>query len=464
MINLSIVDYAILIGYFVLVFAIGFFVKNEQGDDLENYFLAGRKLTLPLFVATLVTTWYGNLLSVGELAFKQGLVMWLTQGLFWYFTYFFVAFFLAEKIHKTKLFSIPDQLEASYDKATALLGAGVNLLLMVPAVYILSLAYICELIFGWDKISCVLVGTLIPLLYMIKGGFKAVVYTDFIQFIFMFLGIAFVIPFAYFKYGGFEFLTANLPSSHLSLTGEWSWQLILAWFLIAMWAIVHPSFYQRIFASPDLKTAKQGILWSIGFWFIFDMMINLVGLYAFAAMPDLEPATSLLVFSASVLPVVFKGIFFTGLVATVMSTLDSLGFSSAMSVSYDIFLRVKKDLSHKQVININKWALVFILGLGIIIAIYFESLIELMYVRGTIAISALLVPLLASYFPNIIASPPRGFSKQSNPRRAGFWSMLAGILGASLGYFLKQYCGLELEPIFLGLVLSLLCFVFKQKS
>lgn len=459
MINLSIVDYAIIIGYFVLVFAIGFFVKNEQGDDLENYFLAGRKLTLPLFVATLVTTWYGNFLSMGELAFSQGLVMWLTQGIFWYVVYFFVAFFLAEKIHKTKLFSIPDQLEASYDKRTALLGAGVNLLLMVPAVYILSLAYICELIFGWDKIPCVLLGTLIPLLYMIKGGFKAVVYTDFIQFIFMFAGIALVIPFAYFKYGGWDFLAANLPSSHLSFTGEWSWQLILAWFLIAMWSIVHPGFYQRIFASHDLKTAKQGILWSIGFWFIFDMMINLVGLYAFAAMPDLKPETSLLAFSASVLPVVFKGIFFTGLVATVMSTLDSLGFSSAMSISYDIFLRVKKDLSHKQVININKWALIFILGLGIIVAIYFESLIELMYVRGTIAISALLVPLLASYYPNVIASPSKGFTKRSNPGGVGFWSMLAGILGASLGYFLKQYCGFELEPIFLGLFCSLMMFV-----
>ncbi|MBT6842339.1 MAG: sodium:solute symporter family protein [Candidatus Melainabacteria bacterium] len=443
--NLALIDYAILIGYFVLVFAVGFWVKKDKGDKLENYFLAGRKLTLPLFVATLVTTWYGNFLSMGELAFSQGLVMWLTQGIFWYVVYFFVAFFLVEKIHKTKLFSIPDQLEASYSKGTALLGAGVNLLLMVPAVYILSLAYICELIFGWDKIPCILLGTLIPLLYMLKGGFKAVVYTDFIQFIFMFAGIALVIPFAYFKYGGWDFLVTNLPSSHLTFTGDWSWQLILAWFLIAMWSIVHPGFYQRIFASPDLKTAKQGILWSIGFWFIFDMMINLVGLYAFAAMPELEPATSLLVFSASVLPVVFKGIFFTGLVATVMSTLDSLGFSSAMSISYDICKRVKSDLTQDQVIKINKWALVFVMGLGIIAAIYFESLIELMYVRGTIAISALLVPLLGSYYLK-----PKS--------KAGFWSIVAGLVAAAIASLLKHYSIIEIEPIFIGLLMSLISF------
>jgi len=212
-----------------------------------------------------------------------------------------------------------------------------------------------------------------------------------------------------------------------------------------MWSIVHPGFYQRIFASPDLKTAKQGILWSIGFWFIFDMMINLVGLYAFAAMPELEPATSLLVFSASVLPVVFKGIFFTGLVATVMSTLDSLGFSSAMSISYDICKRVKSDLTQDQVIKINKWALVFVMGLGIIAAIYFESLIELMYVRGTIAISALLVPLLGSYYLK-----PKS--------KAGFWSIVAGLVAAAIASLLKHYSIIEIEPIFIGLLMSLISF------
>ena len=443
--SFSNIDYLIVLGYFALVFIAGFLIKPAK--KIENYFLAGRKLTLPMFIATLVTTWYGNFLSMGELAYSQGLVMWLTQGFFWYLVYFFVAFFLAKKIHKTKLFSIPDQLEKSYNKGTALLGAGVNLLLMVPAVYILSLAYICQWIFGWDKITCVLVGTLIPLAYMLRGGFKAVVITDMIQFIFMFLGIALVIPFAYFKYGGFEFLQANLPSSHLSFTGDWSWQIILAWFLIAMWSIVHPGFYQRIFASPDLKTAQRGILWSIGFWFVFDMMINLVGLYAFAVMPNIDPSKSLLIFATDTLPVVAKGIFLTGLVATVMSTLDSLGFSSAMSISYDIVRRLNKKIKDETVIKINNWALIAVLGLGIITAIYFESLIELMYVRGTIAISALLVPLLASYY----------FKTKV---KAGLRSIIAGILGASMAYILKSQGILELEPIFLGLISSILAYIF----
>ncbi|MDD9897661.1 MAG: sodium:solute symporter family protein, partial [Candidatus Melainabacteria bacterium] len=89
--SFSNIDYLIVLGYFALVFIAGFLIKPAK--KIENYFLAGRKLTLPMFIATLVTTWYGNFLSMGELAYSQGLVMWLTQGFFWYLVYFFVAFF-----------------------------------------------------------------------------------------------------------------------------------------------------------------------------------------------------------------------------------------------------------------------------------------------------------------------------------------------------------------------------------
>ncbi len=446
-VHLHFIDYAIIAGYFLTVACVGFFTKYKQeGTVLENYFLAGRRLTLPLFVATLVSTWYGNLLGIGEIAFKHGLVMFLTQGLFWYLIYFFLVFFLVEKIHKSQLFSIPDELEKTYDKRTAVTGAVVNLMLLLPTVYIMSLGLILQWIFGWDRNLCIVLGSLVPLFYMLTGGFKAVVYADFIQFLFMFVGIALVLPFAYFKYGGFEFLTLNLPATHLSLAGNWTWQLILAWLLIATWTLVHPSFYQRIFAAEDLKTARHGVLWSIVFWFAFDVMISFIGLYAFAAMPNIDASLSLPIFASSILPVVCKGIFLTGLIATVMSTLDSLSFSSAMSISYDIYRRLRPEATEQEVIWVNKIALVVTMLLGLTIAICFTSLLDLMYARGTLAISALLVPLLASYF-HVKASS-----------QAAYWSIIMGLFGAIVGYVINSYFHLNLEPIFSGLALSLIAF------
>ena len=162
------------------------------------------------------------------------------------------------------------------------------------------------------------------------------------------------LPFAIHKFG-FENIIANIPKSHMTLTGTLSWQVILAWFLIATWSLVDTSFYQRTYSAKDVKTAQRGILLATVFWFVFDFMITATGIFAFAMMPDLDAKTSLPAFASIVLPPVAKGIFFTGLIATVMSTLDSLTFSSAMCISKDLYQRIFKITDEQKIINFNKF-------------------------------------------------------------------------------------------------------------
>src|SRR5690606_37724200 len=68
--------------------------RNTSRHDYWDLLLMGRKLTLPLFVATMVATWYGGVAGVTQIAFETGLYNFLTQGIFWYLTYFLFAFFL----------------------------------------------------------------------------------------------------------------------------------------------------------------------------------------------------------------------------------------------------------------------------------------------------------------------------------------------------------------------------------
>ena len=448
-------DYSVIGIYFLAVFAIGFLVKRHpesKEGSLTEYFLAGRRITLPIFVATLVSTWYGNLLGISQLAYKQGIIAWLTQGIFWYVIYLFFAFYIVPKVRAQKLFTIPDLMENFYGKKSAIATAVVNVVMLNPALYILSMGIMFEIIFGIDSMTGILIGTLVPLLYTLKGGFKAVVYTDSIQFLFMFIGVALVIPFALYKHGGFEVL-ANLPESHLQFTGtgEWTWQIILSWALIAFWTIIDSNFYQRTYAAESDKTAKHGILWAIGFWFIFDMMINFIGLYAFAVNPDLDPARSLPLFANSVLPPLAKGIFFTGLIATIMSTFDSLIFASSMSVSKDIYQKLGGD--EKKVIWVNKLAIVGTVIVAFLIALKFKSLISLIYARGSIGISALLLPMLIGFF----------WKKKINDL-AIVISIAAGASTALVVFLLNKSFTLP-EPIICGLVvsgLSILIAVLKK--
>ena len=452
LISLHWLDYAVIVVYFVALFVVAFVLKKKQAQEShENYFLAARRVTLPVFVATLVSTWYGNLLGITQLAYKQGLIAWLTQGIFWYLVYFFFAFYVVPKIREHKFFTIPDLMEHFYGKYSAITSAFVNVLMLNPALYVLSMGILFELIFGISAFQGILIGTIVPLIYTLRGGFKAVVYTDVIQFLFMFCGVALVIPFALMKHGGLGILE-NVPDSHFSLTGtgEWSTQVIVSWALIAFWTLIDSNFYQRTFSADSDKTAKHGVLVAIVFWIIFDLMLNFIAIYAFAVNPSYEPSRALPLFADSVLPGFFKGIFFAGLIATIMSTFDSLIFSSSMAVSKDIYQKLGGD--EKNVIWINKVVIVLVVLVAFLIALQFKSLINLIYARGSIGISALLLPLMAALI-----------FKNKLPDKAVMLSIICGGLTALVVFVLKELgLNIGIEPIILGLITSFI-FLFCAK-
>lgn len=457
MLDLGGIDYAIIILYFILLLVVGYFVKNKV-KGVNDYFLAGRRLTLPIFVATLVSTWYGGLLGVGEFSFRYGLSNWITQAFFWYIAALFFAFFLAKRIRKTNLYTVPDQLERFYDKKSRFLGAILNFIMVTPAPYVLSLGIVFGLLFGFDTWVGVIIATGILLFYTLRGGFFGVIYTDFIQFMLMMSGVALVVPFAVFKFGGFDFLQANLPALHLSATGGLTTQYILVWGFIAFWTLVDPGFYQRCYATKNSNIPRRGIIIAVIFWLLFDICTTFTGLYARAAMPGIEATTSYAVFAASVLPPVITGLFFTGLIATIMSTVDSFTLLGAMNISHDLYKNIfKRKATNAQVIRMTKWGILFTAGIAMIVALFVDSLISMWYTIGTIGISGLLVPILFGFF----------YKGKKTPN-AGFFSILGGALTSTAWIIQGQLnlvdgwpsYWLGIEPMYPGLVVSLILFIY----
>lgn len=465
MVTLGWIDYAIIILYFLVVLYIGYIAKKRVGK-LEEYFLAGRRLTLPIFVATLVSTWYGGTLGVVELSFNSGLVNWVTQGIFWYLSYLFFALFLSKKIRESNLYTVADQLEKFYGKKARVVGAILNYVMVSPAPYFLSLGIIASALFGWPVWLGILAGAVTVFFYTWRGGFVGDVLTDALQFVVMYVGVGLVVPFAIYKFGGLSFLQANLPAAHLTFTGGWTTQMILVWGFIACWTLVDPSFYQRCYATKDSTIPKKGILISILFWLIFDFFTTTIGLYARAAMPNIDATTSLMTFSLAVLPFALKGVFVAGVLASVMSTVDSFILLSSMNIGHDLYERVfRPQATEAQVMKVVKIGMIFTIVLSVIIACFFQSIIGMFYTLGTIGISGLLVPLLFGFF-----------SKNFKNEYAAVWSMVSGV-GLSTVWLITGYLNkvdgwptywLGLEPLYPGLVLSWVVFVginiFLKKS
>ena len=464
MIHLSPVDIGIIMLYFGGVLFVGYRSTRRTGTSEEDFLLAGRSLTLPIFVMTLVSTWYGGILGVGEFSYRYGISNWVVQGVPYYFFAALFAFTLAKKIRGTNLFTIPDKLEAAYDKKTAILGSILTFILMTPAPYILMLSVFLQMLFGWSLLVSLGVTAFVAVSYLYAGGFRADVETDVLEFILMFAGFAVIIPYCFLHYGGFAFLQSRLPALHLTATGGNSIQYVVVWFFIALWTLVDPAFHQRCYAAKSGTVAQKGILISIIFWFLFDFMTATAGLYARAAIPNLrEPMMAYPALAEEILPPVAKGLFYVGMLATIMSTLNTLAFVSAQTLGRDILLRLGVKTSGNspgpaslearwgsgKSTRYTQLGLILAFILSVIIALAIPSVIRIWYTIGTVIIPGLLVPLMASYFDSLRIPARFAFSAMA----AGWlistgwliWGTLVGDGGYPLG----------IEPMYPGLFASL---------
>jgi SSS family solute:Na+ symporter len=451
-ISLAPLDIIIILGYFAIILAIGFRSGKGRHDDTVDFILAGRSLTTPIFVMTLVSTWYGGVLGVGEFSYQYGVSNWLTQGVPYYLFAAVFAFLLAGRVRATNLLSIPDKLQQSYDKKTAILGATLTFLLMTPAPYVLMLAVLLQLVTGWPMMACLVVGTLASTVYLVAGGFRADVNTNVAEFFMMFLGFAIILPFAYSKFGGWEYVASHVPPLHLTWHGGNSIQFILVWFFIALWTLVDPSFHQRCYAAKSGTVARNGILISILFWFIFDAMTTSAGLYARAVLPGIEqPVMAYPLIAERTLPAGAKGIFYVGMLATIMSALNSFTFVSATALGRDIIWRSFGAGRGWNETNLTRIALGISALLSTVLAAIIPSVVKLWYTIGTVIIPGLLIPVVTSYFGRYRVSPNYTFVAMLTAWLTSLTWLLAGWTqqSASSGSY-----PLGIEPMYPGLAVS----------
>lgn len=397
MISFSIYDYILIVVYFLAAIYIGF-RTGKKDDTEENYLVMGRRLTLPAFVATLVSSFYGGVLGVGEFTYRYGISSWFLNAFPYYAFITIFALFFAVKIRKTQLFTIPDKLNLVYGKKVSVFGAVMIFLLVTPAPYLFMLGIITSMIFGFPMWLSMLLCLIISVVYLYKGGLNADVRVNIFEFVLMFLGFGIIIPFCFLNLGSFEFLGANLPREHLTVSGGHSAGYIIVWFFIGAWAIVDPAFHQRCYAAKSEKTAVKGVFISLIFWFIFDAMTTLAGLYSAAALKDIpNPAMSYPLLAEAILPAVAKGFFFIGLIATIMSTLHSYMFISASTLGKDIVNRISGSGDGGN--RFSKAGITAASALSLLIAMLVPSVVEIWYIIGSVTIPSLLIAVVSSYFP-----------------------------------------------------------------
>lgn len=448
--NLSISDLIIVCIYLIAVIAIGFYSKKK--DSSTGYILSGRKLTLPFFIATLVATWYGLILGVGEFVYAQGIVAWVCMGLPYYAAAILFGIFIAGKVRRSNIISIPDLMTQRFGRIAGQIASLLVLIISIPAAYILMLGVLLQMITGIDLEYAIIAGAVLSVCTLFTGGFDADVKTNAMQFVLMYLGFGALFIFSMIKYGSPMQMAASLPPSHTLLLGNYSWQVIATWFIISLQTFIDPSFHQRSAAAITPSVARKGILLSVVCWIIFDFLTLSTGLYARAYIST-EPMMSYPALGSDVLPVVWRGVFVVSLLATVMSSLNSYAFLSAVTIGNDIVFQL---INKKNAAYWTRFGLAISTGIGIVLALAVPSAVQLIYKTASIAVPGLLVPILV------------GYSNRKTISNVGIITLMCCSSGISLLwmtlphvlYISRQYQEFftSIEPMIPGIVLSIVLY------
>ena len=442
-------DWAILGAYAAGLIWIGIFRIKDQSASQEDFILSGRRLSLGGFVATLVTTWYGAILGVGENTFLYGIQTWFIFALPYYGFALGYAFWIAPKIREKNFLSIPDHFRFHYGETAGIISALLITFLASPAPYILSMGILLQFLFGINLGSALLISTIFSVIYVWNGGFSAVVKTDILQFILMFIGFFLLIGFSWNEFGSPAVLIKSISETHLDPLGGNTVQYILVWFFIAAWTFIDPGFYQRCAAAKSPEIAKKGLLISIGFWAVFDCLTVLCGLYAVVMIQTDQALLSFPLLGANILPIGVFGLFITGLLATIMSTIDSLSLISAITFGRDILWRIQRPRMDSNPIPLVRKGLVIISFLSLFLAFAVPSVVGLFYAIGSVLIPGLILPFVFTLWNEKISL---------SERLANQWIITPVVV--SLGWFgISQLSGesfMGIEPFYPGMVVSIL--------
>ena len=417
MIELSLIDKSIIIFFFVLVLAIGFAVSKKSSKSTSEYFLSGRTLPWWLLGLSMVATTFStdtpNLVTdiVRTNGVSGNWVWWvfLLTGLLTVFVY-------AKLWRRSDVSTDMEFYELRYSgKAgrflrgfrSIYLGIIFNVLAMAGVT--LAAIKIGAIMLDLSAIETVLYAGGVTLIFSTAGGFRGVVYTDFILF---FTAMAGSIGAAVYlvnlpEVGGIDSVINNESiadkiSMFPDLTDkETLWTLLIIPFAVQWWSSWYPGaepggggyIAQRMLAAKNENHALGATLFfNIMHYALRPWPWIIVALASLVVFPDIASLSQAfpnisedklgqdLAYPAmlTLLPTGLLGLVLASLISAYMSTISThLNWGSSYVVN-DFYLQlINKNATQKELVNIGRLSVVILMIVSSIIAISLTNAYQL---------------------------------------------------------------------------------------
>ena len=384
----SVTIMAVVVGYLVVLLAIGVW-GGKESSDLKSYYVAGKKL--PSWViafssnATGESAWLllgltgmGYMIGVHAFWIILGEVLGVASAWIW------VARPFKEYTDRHEAITVPDYLTERFRDSSHVFR-WVSALIILSMVMAYTAAQLTasgkafDSFLGTGYTAGVWIGLGIVLFYTTVGGFKAVAYSDFLQGVLM-LGCLITLPFVgVAAVGGWSEMMASLNAQDPALLRPMgSLGLSAAGIASAAGSIAiglaflgSPQLLTRFMAARDQKQILDGGFWAVVCVIGFDVGAVFGGMAGRAWMPGLaDPETILPEMSAALFPALFTGVFLVVVLAAIMSTVDSLLILASSVVVRDVVQKALGYDGDERTLSImGKGVTVVIGAAGLVVAL-----------------------------------------------------------------------------------------------
>jgi len=449
--------YAIGIGFYMAaMLGIGFFV-SKKNKSTEDYLVAGRSFNVWYNTATVLITFVGAVLFIGDsgLAFSTGI--WSTEYNWGMIAtagggtlcLLLLGVFFVPVLWKLKYVSVGDFYTTRYGKLCGVLAAG--LIALTSSTWIATnvtiFGKILAPLLGWDISTVIWIGIAVLAIYTYSGGMYAVCYTDIVQIIIMLIGFAILLPMTVNLAGGLTEVLHHTPEAMKTVIpqegGSWTpW--LAAWLILGLGSVVSPDLAQRSFTAKSASVARKSFLIAMGLFLLLELGVLLIGysgnilaekgLIDGALILD-DPELLMPILIKTLMPTGVAIMFFGAVVAGVMGASDSALIAISGIISKNIYKDIlNPEASDAAVIKVTRISVVFVaIGSGLLATTY-PHVVELSLYAFDLMLACLVAPFVfGMYF------------KFSNSVGA-FAAMIAGFLFRTIGAGISN--GFTLEAVF----------------
>lgn len=395
--------YILVLTVIVAVLLTTAFMRSRSVRNQADFLVAGRKLTWPVLVFTLLSSWIGagSLFAGGENAYRNGFAaLWQPAG---GWIGLIVIAMIAGRARRFAQYTVPDLLEHRYNVVARVFA---TIAIVISYTMITSYQFkaggdILNLIFpSLERTTGMYIIAGFVITFTALAGMASVAYLDLIIGLLVTVIALISLPILFRSAGGWAGLHSALPASHFTALGPLTLDKALGFLLPTMLLLIgNQGMYQKFFSAKSEQDAKRAVFgWIIG-TVILETAIITIAVIGSAKFHPENPREIIPMTARLGLPQGIGAILLGGVFAKVISTGNNFLFSPASNLIHDVYKRfINPDAGERRTLFVSR-AMVILLGVfALLQGAYFESILKAALYAYTVYGAAITPSVMAVFF------------------------------------------------------------------